>query len=127
MKRYLILLLLSFHGLWAQVQFETKVSKNTLGLNERLRVDFVMNIDGDNFDEPSFDGFRVIAGPSQQVSQSWINGKSSFEKIYSYYLIPNQKGNLIIKQATIEYNGQVYKTSPVRVHVTAAVEQPKDP
>src|SRR5690606_9310490 len=100
MKKYLIILLLSFHGLWAQVQFETKVSKNTLGLNERLRVDFVMNIDGDNFDEPSFDGFRVIAGPSQQVSQSWVNGKSSFEKIYSYYLIPNQKGNLVIKQAT---------------------------
>ncbi|MEO8253892.1 MAG: BatD family protein [Flavobacterium sp.] len=127
MKRYLILLLISFQGLWAQVQFETKVSKNTLGLNERLRVDFVMNIDGDNFNEPSFDGFRVIAGPSQQVSQSWINGRSSFEKIYSYYLVPNQKGNLVIKQATIEYNGQVYKTAPVRINVTNAVEQPRDP
>lgn len=127
MKRYLILLLLSFHGLWAQVQFEAKVSKNTLGLNERLRVDFVMNIDGDNFNEPSFEGFRVIAGPSQQVSQSWVNGRSSFEKIYSYYLLPNQKGNLTIKQATIEYNGQVYKTSPVKINVTAAVELPKDP
>ncbi len=127
MKRYLILLLLSFQGLWAQIQFETKVSKTTLGLNERLRVDFVMNIDGDNFNEPSFEGFRVIAGPSQQVSQSWVNGRSSFEKIYSYYLLPNQKGNLVIKQATIEYNGQVYKTTPVRVNVTNAIEQPKDP
>ncbi len=127
MKRYLIVLLLSFQGLWAQVHFEAKVSKNTLGLNERLRIDFVMNIDGDNFDEPSFEGFRVIAGPSQQVSQSWINGKSSFEKIYSYYLMPERKGSLLIKQATIEYNGQVYKTSPVRVTVTNAVEQPKDP
>ncbi|MEZ7498288.1 BatD family protein [Flavobacterium sp. Arc3] len=127
MKRYLILILLSFQGLLAQVQFETKVSKTTLGLNERLRVDFAMNIDGDNFTEPSFDGFRVIAGPSQQVSQSWINGRSTFEKVYSYYLLPNQKGNLTIKQATIEYNGQVYKTSPVKINVTAAVEQPRDP
>jgi hypothetical protein len=127
MKRYLILLLLSFHGLWAQVQFEARVSKNTLGLNERLQVDFFMNIDGDNFNEPSFDGFRVVGGPMQQVSQSWINGRSSFEKVYTYYLLPNQKGNLIIKQATIEYNGRVYKTSPVKINVTAAVEQPKDP
>ncbi|NGY36543.1 protein BatD [Flavobacterium sp. XN-5] len=127
MKRYLILILLSFQGLLAQVQFETKVSKTTLGLNERVRVDFAMNIDGDNFNEPSFDGFRVIAGPSQQVSQSWINGRSSFEKIYSYYLVPTQKGNLTIRQATIEYNGQVYKTNPVKINVTAAVEQPKDP
>ncbi|MFM2369154.1 MAG: hypothetical protein RL619_1454 [Bacteroidota bacterium] len=127
MKKYLILLLLSFQGLLAQVQFEARVSKTTLGLNERLRIDFIMNVDGDNFNQPSFDGFRIIAGPSQQVSQSWVNGKSSFEKIYSYFLLPNQKGSLVIKQAAIEYNGQIYKTSPIKINVTAATEQPKDP
>jgi hypothetical protein len=127
MKRYLILFLLCFQGLLAQVQFEARVSKTTLGLNERLRIDFVMNIDGDNFVQPSFDGFRIIAGPSQQVSQSWINGKTSFEKSYSYFLLPNQKGNLVIKQAMIEYNGQIYKTQPIRINVTAATEQPRDP
>ena len=127
MKRYLIIVLLSFQSLLAQVQFEAKVSKTTLGLNERLRIDFVMNMDGDNFNQPSFEGFRIIAGPSQQVSQSWINGKSSFEKIYSYYLLPQQKGNLVIKQATIEYNGQIYKTSPIRIHVTNAVQEARNP
>jgi hypothetical protein len=127
MKRYIILLLLSFQGLLAQVQFEARVSKTTLGLNERLRVDFMMNVDGDNFIQPSFDGFRIIAGPSQQVSQSWVNGRSSFEKMYSYYLIPNQKGALIIRQAAIEYNGQIYKTAPIRINVTAAAPQPRDP
>jgi hypothetical protein len=127
MKRYLILFLLSFQGLLAQVQFEARVSKTTLGLNERLRIDFVMNIDGDNFVQPTFDGFRIIAGPSQQVSQSWINGKTSFEKSYSYFLLPNQKGALVIKQAMIEYNGQIYKTQPIKINVTAATEQPRDP
>ena len=114
-------------SLSAQVQFEARVSKTTLGLNERLRIDFIMNVDGDNFNQPSFDGFRIIAGPSQQVSQSWVNGRSSFEKVYSYFLLPNKKGALIIKQAAIEYNGQIYKTSPVRINVTAATEQPRDP
>ncbi|TRX23850.1 BatD family protein [Flavobacterium franklandianum] len=127
MKRYLILVLISFQTLLAQVQFEAKVSKTTLGLNERLRIDFVMNMDGDNFTQPSFEGFRIIAGPSQQVSQSWVNGKSSFEKIYSYYLLPNQKGNLIIRQAAIEYNGQIYKTSPIKITVTNAVQEDRDP
>lgn len=127
MKKYIILLLLCFEGLWAQVQFEAKVSKTTLGLNERLRVDFIMNVDGDNFNQPSFDGFRIIAGPSQQVSQSWVNGRSSFEKIYSYFLLPNQKGTLVIRQAAIEFNGQIYKTSPIKINVTAATEQPRDP
>jgi len=128
MKKFIIaIVLIACNSLLAQVQFEAKVSKTTLGLNERLRIDFVMNMDGDNFNQPSFDGFRIIAGPSQQVSQSWVNGKSSFEKTYSYYLLPQQKGNLIIKQASIEYNGQIYKTSPIRINVTSAVEQPKDP
>lgn len=113
----------------AQVQFEAKVSKTTLGINERLRIDFTMNDDGDNFEPPNFDacGFKVVAGPSQQVSQSWINGRSSFSKTYSYFLIPKSRGTLTIKQASIEIRGQIYKTSPVRITVTAAVELPKDP
>ena len=128
MKKIIIgIVLVMCNSLLAQVQFEAKVSKNTLGLNERLRIDFTMNVDGDNFIQPAFEGFRVIAGPSQQVSQSWINGKSSFEKTYSYFLLPTQKGSLIIKQASIEYNGQLYKTALLKINVTAAVEQPKDP
>jgi hypothetical protein len=127
MKRIILILFLITQSLLAQVQFEAKVSKTTLGLNERLRIDFVMNIDGDNFNQPSFEGFKIIAGPSQQVSQSWVNGKSSFEKIYSYYLLPTQRGNIVIKQAAIEYNGQIYKTTPIKINVTAAVEMPKDP
>ena len=127
MKRYLILLFLSFQAIIAQVQFEAKVSKQTLGLNERLRIDFTMNDDGDNFTPPNFEGFKIVAGPSQQVSQSWINGKSSFNKTYSYFLLPIQKGMLVIRQASIDIRGQIYKTSPIRITVTAAVEQPRDP
>lgn len=127
MKKYFFLLLLTVQGIIAQVQFDAKVSKTTLGINERLRIDFVMNVDGDNFIPPSFDGFRVVAGPSQQVSQSWVNGKSSFNKIYSYFLLPTQRGSITIKQAALEYQGQIYKTTPISINVTAAVEQPRDP
>jgi hypothetical protein len=127
MKRYLILFLITFQGLMAQVQFEARVSKNSLGINERLRIDFIMNVDGDNFEQPSFDGFKMVAGPSQQISQSWINGRSSFQKIYSYILQPERKGALTIKQAAIEFNGQVYKTNPIKVTVTNAVAQERDP
>lgn len=129
MKRILLLLFLIAQSLSAQVQFEAKVSKNTLGINERLRIEFNMNADGDNFVAPNFEasGFRIIGGPSQSVSQSWINGKSSFNKSYIYILLPTQKGQLTIKQAAIEINGQIYKTSPVKINVTNAVEIPKDP
>ncbi|MFZ4435399.1 MAG: BatD family protein [Flavobacterium psychrophilum] len=127
MKKQVLFLLISCQALFAQVQFEAKVSKNSLGLNERLRIDFTMNADGDNFTPPNFEGFRIVAGPSQQVSQSWVNGRSSFNKSYSYYLLPSQKGALTIKQASVEINGQIYKTNPIKINVTGAVEQPRDP
>jgi BatD DUF11 like domain len=129
MKRilHIFLFLIGFQSNVAQVQFECKVSKTTLGLNETLRVDFSMNADGDNFSTPNFEGFRVVGGPSQQISQSWVNGRSSFAKAYSYYLLPLQKGILTIKPAMIEINGQVYKTNPVKITVTNAIPKPRDP
>ena len=128
-KGTILLFLILTNSLLAQVQFEAKVNKNTLGLNEKFRIEFTMNADGDNFIPPNFDasGFRVVGGPSQSVSQSWINGKSSFNKSYIYILMPSQKGNLTIRQATIEINGEVYKTSPVKINVTNAVDLPRDP
>jgi hypothetical protein len=90
MKRYLILLLITASAAFAQVKFEANVSKNTLGLNERVRIEFSMNEDGDNFVPPNFEacGFRVVGGPSQSISQSWINGRSTFQKSYdTKYLI----------------------------------------
>lgn len=111
----------------AQIKFEAKVSKQKLGVNERLRVDFEMNQDGDNFNPPDFSNFTVIGGPNQSVSNSWINGVRSFSKTYSYFLAPKGRGNFTLAQATINIGGETYKTTPVKIEVTAAVDIPKDP
>ena len=111
----------------AQIKFEAKVSKTKLGINERLRIDFEMNKDGDNFSPPDFSGFTVVGGPNTSVSQSWLNGKRSYKKTYSYFLAPNKRGPLKINQATIEIEGEVYKTQVVTVNVTEAVKRPNDP
>ena len=126
--KFLILSILFFTGLslQAQVRFEAKVSKNKLGVNERLRVDFEMNQDGDNFRPPSFDGFTVVGGPNQAVSNRWINGDRTYSKTYSYYLQPNSRGRKTIAQAEITVDDKIYKTTPVDVEVTAAVEKPTD-
>ncbi|HET8838213.1 MAG TPA: BatD family protein [Flavobacteriaceae bacterium] len=108
----------------AQVSFTADASKTKLGVNERLRVDFTMNQDGDNFDPPPFTGFTVVAGPNQSISNTWINGRSSYKKTYSYYLQPNQTGKFTIGQAEITINGKVYKTTPIEIMVSAAVASP---
>ena len=128
LKRFLFLFgfMLCALAATAQVQFDAKVSKDRLGINERLRVDFEMNADGDNFRPPNFEHFRVVGGPNQSISNSWVNGKRSFSKTYSYFLAPQKRGKITVGQATIEINGETYKTSPVEVEVLAAVDTPKD-
>lgn len=111
----------------AQVKFEAKVSKQRLGVNERLRIDFEMNQDGDNFNPPDFSNFTVVGGPNQSVSNSWINGVRSYKKVYSYFLAPKSKGNFTISQASIVIAGETYKTTPISIEVTTAIEVPKDP
>jgi hypothetical protein len=108
----------------AQVKFEAKVSKKKLGANERLRIDFEMNSDGDNFVPPSFADFNVVGGPNTSVSNYSRNGKRSYNKTYSYFLAPKKQGKFTIKQATIEIDGDTYKTFPITIEVTKAVTKP---
>lgn len=111
---------------FAQVKFEAKASKTKLGVNERLRIDFEMNQDGDNFNPPAFSDFTVVGGPNQSVSNSWINGKRSYSKTYSFFLAPTKRGKFTIGQAEITIDGERYKTVPIDVEVTAAVDKPTD-
>lgn len=117
---------LSSYAQESEISFEMKLSKEKLGINERLKIEFTMNKDGDNFNPPPFEGFKVVMGPSQSISSSWINGKRSYSKSYSYILVPTARGKFTIKQATIEISGETYKTLPKMVEVTAAVDKPSD-
>ena len=125
--RFIYVLIFSFNLLSGQVSFRAKVSKKTLGINERLQIDFLMNEDGDNFTPPAFVNFKVVGGPSQSISNSWINGERTYSKTYTYFLAPKKRGSAKIGQASIEVKGVIYKTSPIEINVTAAVDVPKDP
>jgi len=122
-----ILFLLLSQMIFAQVEFTAKLSRNKIGVNENVRIDFVMNVDGDNLELPDFDGFRVVSGPFQQISQTIINGKVSWSKSFGYTIHPTKQGVLTIGSATMTYKGQKYQTEPIKLTVTAPVERPNDP
>ncbi|QCX02063.1 protein BatD [Aggregatimonas sangjinii] len=130
LKKYICLLPLLLLAFLAKGQdddgitFEMRLSKDKLGINERLRVDFTMNKDGDNFTPPDFKGFKVVMGPSQSISSSWYNGVRSYSKTYSYTVSPTAKGNFSIGQASIVIDGKTYKSTPKKVVVTEAVDRP---
>ena len=129
--KFYILLFLSLLGLTSvgqEAKLTATVSKNKLGLNQRLRVEFSINEKGaDNFAPPNFNDFRVVGGPSQSISQSYINGRVSFNKSYSYVIQPTRKGELTIPSASIFINGKTIQSEPIKIRVLDPVEIPKDP
>jgi len=131
MKRWVVLLFSLFSLVSkaqdSDIKFETILSKVKLGQNERLRVSFEMNKDGDFFEAPSFENFEVLMGPSQSISSSFINGKRSFSKSYTYVLRPKKQGQLIIDSASISIDNTVYTTDPKTVLVTAPIDNPNAP
>jgi len=125
-----ILLFLSFltQSIFAQAEFKTTVSKSKLGVNERFRIVFSINKQGaDNFTPPSFENFKVVAGPSQSVNQSWINGKVTFSQSYTYVVEPKAIGTYSISGATILLNGKILTSNSVKMNILKAVDIPPNP
>lgn len=124
------LLLTTIHQGIAQdgISLITKVSKRKVGVNQRLRIEFIVNKQGaDNFEPPDFQNFDIIAGPSSSISQSWVNGKSSYSQGYIYIIKPKRLGVFTLPKATIEYNGKTVYSNEVVVTVVSEAEMPKDP
>ncbi|WP_299105143.1 BatD family protein [uncultured Tenacibaculum sp.] len=123
-----IIALISFSINAQDAVFKATVSKNKLGVNQRLRVEFSINKQGaDNFKTPKFKNFKVVGGPSQSISESWVNGKASFSQKYTYILQPKRKGEFNLPSASIELDGKVIQSNTVKIIVLDAVELPKDP
>jgi hypothetical protein len=124
----LFICLLSISLVAQEATLKAKVSKNKLGVNQRLRIEFSVNKQGgDNFSPPNFTNFKVVGGPSQSVSQSWINGKVTFSQSYTYIIQPKRKGAFSIASASIKIGGKFIKSEPVKIIVLDAVEIPKNP
>ena len=111
-----------------EATLKASVSKNKLGVNQRLQVKFSIDKQGgDNFSPPNFNNFKVVGGPSQSVSQSWINGTVSFTQSYSYILEPKRKGELSIGSATIKIGEKILQSKPIKIIVLDAIDIPKNP
>jgi hypothetical protein len=131
MKKYGYILFFIFiaTSVFAQsgIQLVTTLSKNKLGIHQRLRVDFTVNRQGaDHFELPKLEEFEVVGGPSSSINQSWINGKSSYKQTYTYIIKPKRVGVFSIPSASISYQGNRIESNPVEVTVLLESDVPKD-
>ncbi|MFC2134672.1 BatD family protein, partial [Bacteroidota bacterium] len=115
-----IIILFSPHGLSGQ-EFNATVDKTTVGQNERFQVYFTFegeDVNGvRNFTPPSFEGFRVLSGPNQSTSMQIINGKVSGSLTYSFIVQGSEIGKYPLGTASVEYEGDTYKTDPLQIEV----------
>lgn len=110
--------------------FVATVDNNKVGENDRFQLEFTF--EGKNlnalkqFNPPSLKDFRVLSGPNQSTSMQIINGVSSSSLTLSYILMPNTTGSYTIGSASIQYEGQTYTTSPIKITVVKGTPKAKD-
>ncbi|MGY5352192.1 BatD family protein [Wenyingzhuangia sp. IMCC45533] len=114
------------------VSLTARVSKKTLGENQRLRLEYkINNQEADDFRLPNFKNFKVVGGPSQSVSNSYsfVNGKTqrNFSKTYTYILEPIRKGTFTLPAASIGFKGKKIESNTITINVVDPVDLPKDP
>ena len=115
----------------AQVKFEALTDRDTYGLNERFQLVFSINNEGDNFQPPKIPNFKVegpIINKGYEDETQYINGRTTYKrKIFTkliFFLTPTKKGTFTIGPASIEYDGAVYKSQPIKIKITDPIQMP---
>jgi len=94
-----------------------KVDKDTIYQDEVVKVEFLLDNLAGNFIAPDFSGFRIVSGPNTSSSYSMINGHVSQKKSFSYVLVPQSAGDLLIGRAVLESEDGNLVTDPVELYV----------
>ncbi len=138
MLRYLLfmslLLLLSGALALADEPSFTVSAPQQVAEGERFRVTWTLDARPDDFQAPSFNGFRRISGPSTSsgTSTQIINNQVTTTVSYSYTFVLEaiEKGTFTIPPARAVIDGREHVSESARVEVTdgpAAPAQPSQP
>jgi hypothetical protein len=129
-RKLFLLFLIIYSTINFAQSFVATVDNNKVAENDRFQLEFTF--EGKNlnalkqFNPPSLKDFRVLSGPNQSTSMQIINGVSSSSLTLSYILMPNTTGSYTIGSASIQYEGQTYTTSPIKITVVKGSQKPKE-
>jgi len=115
MKRILFALamLLSLSSAFSQKQsFTLEVSSDTVLMDNYIIAKFsIINTDGD-FEAPEFRDWDIVSGPNTSSMFSMVNGKTTKQSSYTYYLKPKKEGELLIEPAYLLSDTDTLETMP---------------
>jgi len=130
MLKRMVFILVLLIPLFAIAQtFTATVDETTVGDNEQFQISFTLsgqNLKGvRNLKPPSFSDFMALSGPSQSTNIQFINGVQSASYSYSYILRAKRIGVFTVGKASIEFNGKLYETEPIKITVVKGLSLPK--
>ncbi len=130
MLKRMVFILVLLIPLFAIAQtFTATVDETTVGDNQQFQIFFTLsgqNLKGvRNLKPPSFSDFMALSGPSQSTNIQFINGVQSASYSYSYILRAKRIGVFTIGKASIEFNGKLYETEPIKITVVKGSSLPK--
>jgi BatD DUF11 like domain len=125
MKHFYKILLATLFTTWhllspAQAKFSTIVNEKEIGKNDYVQVEYIVeNAESvEKITPPSFNGFKVVSGPSQLQGMTFVNGALSKYEGISFMLQPTTTGRLTIAGASAVVNGKIIKSNSVTVVVS---------
>ena len=108
-----------------EVHVTASVDRQAMGLHERLTLQVVVS-GSQNASTPEFKelrGMRVVQGPTTSTQMSIVNGEVSSSVTFTFVLAPTALGEQEIGPIEVRVGRQVYRTTPMKIVVSAGPEQ----
>lgn len=114
-----LLLVHSFNVIGQEITIN--VDKLEYNITDKIKITYKVDKDTDSIGEIDESQFEFVAGPSQQVSQEYVNGKTSFSKSYSFFITPLKLGKIKLPQLLMYLDGKALKAEDVYIDITGTL------
>jgi len=119
--KFIITIILSglVQVLFGQAVINVEVSADTVSPGETVKVIYSIENGEGRFQAPDVSGLPVISGPNISSSLMIQNGQKSSTQSYTYILMPEEEGDIIIPKALYHENGTDQTIEPIRITVSS--------
>lgn len=106
------------------VEFITRVDRDSVPLGQPFKVEFQLKNSQGAFNGPDLSDFQIMGGPNYMSSYTMINGESNMELTYSYILEGKEEGTFIIGPASVKTSKDLLESDPVEITIYFDPEHP---
>jgi len=104
----------------ADVRLTARIDRDHVMVYDRIQYTLTLEADRRGVPDPTppdFNGFKQLGAPRTSTQFSWVNGRTTSTKVYTYFLQAQKPGRFTISPARVTVDGQIYQSTPLQVVV----------